>query len=214
VVRSPESRTITKTGAHRRVIKIPDDPRLMKPSYERANFREVFDLLANVVRNSLGPEDEMYTKKKRGFVAWKRYQGPDMSLRKGSENWLLYFFWITCYNEFTFRLRGDLQAYDCLTAKFWPPVRPARSRFGWYTAEGQSLTRDHYRYELSFVADDIPKVACDDLITFVESTFEPPYERESIWYWPLFAHDQSFPWYAWSKTGKKEYDRRRHGKGA
>jgi hypothetical protein len=190
------------------MITIPDDPRLMKYSYEKANFRELFDMLTEVVETSLTEGDEMYTRKKRGFIAWKRYQGRDMSQRKGTEYWKLYFFWLTCYNEFSFRLRGDLQAYESLTAKFWKPAKAARGVLGWHTSEGASL-RDNYHYELSFVAEDIPRVASPDLLCFVESTFEPPHDDKSVWWWPLFSHDRSFPHYAWSKAGWKEYERRR-----
>src|SRR6266436_4121788 len=129
------------------MITIPDYPWLVKHSDQKQNFAEVFTLLSDVIRACLLPGDEIYTRKNRGFIAWKRWHsyfdrhGPDLGTRN------LYFFWLTSYNSFTFRLRGGYEAEDDLTATFWPPVREARLPYD--TLQARAL-RDRYDYELSF----------------------------------------------------------------
>lgn len=182
------------------MIIIPDYPWLVKRSDDLANFKKVFALLIDVVRSSLQAGAQMYTRKNVGFIAWERWTSRYKSSGRDVGRWNLYFFRLTNYNAFTFRLRGDAQVECDLTARFWPPVGAARGVLGAYTTQAAAL-RDHYRFELSFCAEDIHLVATPDLVRFVESTFEPPHTPESIWRWPLFAHYPSFPHYAWTKAG-------------
>jgi hypothetical protein len=181
------------------MIKIPDHSWWQTQSARRANFREVFARLTQAVQSTLAASDSIYTKKKTGIIAWKR--APLQAL----QHWKLYFVWLTQYDSSTFRLRSDFESTHDITATFWPPVRDARRIWG---QSGERLAK-HYRFELSFCAEDLPQVATPDLVRFVESTFEHPDDAEAIWSWPLFAHDQTYPHYAWTVAGSRECERRR-----
>jgi hypothetical protein len=175
------------------MITVPDYPGALRESDRKSNFKEVFGRLTETVKSTLTDGDEIYVRKTHGFIAWKRFLGPDHGLH--TRQWRLYFFWITYYNSFTFRLRGGYRGRDELPIRFWLSPEPS-----------------HYGYELSFCADDLPLVACPDLVCFVESTFDDQEEATCdrlVWRWPLFSHDNSFPHYAWSVAGEKEYERRR-----
>lgn len=181
------------------MIKIPDYPWWRTESALRANYREVFSRLTEAVQSTLCASDSIYTKKKAGIIARKR------APIQANEQWRLYFVWPVNYDSSTFRLRSDFEATHDITAKFWPPVRDARRIWG---QSGERLA-EHYRFELSFCALDLPQVATRDLVRFVESTFEHPEDPLAIWRWPLFAHDRFYPHYAWSVAGSRECERRR-----
>jgi hypothetical protein len=98
-----------KTNDH-----IPDYPDVPSERDKVANFNEMFSSLVEAVKSTLDSGDEVYTRKPRGLIAWKRHQGVDMGLRLGSDHSLLYFCWVTYYNSFTFRLRGGYSGVNDL----------------------------------------------------------------------------------------------------
>ena len=65
----------------------------------------------------------------------------------------------------------------------------------------EELELPDHEFELSFSPQEIRKVA-REFVRFVESAFTARSER-GVWKWPLFASDESFPHYAWSKAGNK-----------
>jgi len=175
------------------MIPIPDLDFLHTQTARQKNLAEAFDIVTRAIRSTLAHHAEVYTRRKHDFIAWKcRSQ--------------LCFVWLITYNSFTFRLKSTYDASQSLTAKFWPPVKAARTY--WNSPESAAL-REHYQFELSFIAADLPLVASPDLVRFVNSTFEPGVNHESIWRWPIFAHDESYPEYAWTVQAETEYERRR-----
>jgi hypothetical protein len=181
------------------MIKIPDHSWRQTESALRANFREVFQRLTETIQSTLSGADQLYTKKKARIIAWKR------APLQASAHWRLCFVWLTQYDCSTFRLRSNGDPIYDITAKFWPPISSARRII---SCAGERLV-NHYRFELSFCAEDLAQVATPDLVRFIESTFEHPDNGEAIWRWPLFAHDRSYPHYAWSGPASREYERRR-----
>jgi hypothetical protein len=177
------------------MITVPEYPGQLREAERAANRKEVLDSLVAAVESTLTGRDEVFVRKKYGLVAWKRFCGKHGG---GCDflKWKLYFFCVGYYNSFSFRLNGHHFGNDRgLTRTFWCAPEPS-----------------HYGYELSFCAADLPLVASPDLVRFVESTFDGHDKDEwgkTVWRWPLFAHGQSFPNYAWSKAGWKEYERRR-----
>jgi hypothetical protein len=119
-----------------------------------------------------------------GVIVWRR--SPETSSRAVE---------LRCYNEVAFRL-GSLRLGHRIPRKFLD--------FG-----------PCYSFELSFAIEEVSEVA-KGFVTFVESAFEHPElgDEEAIWRWPLFAHADSYPHYAWSKKGWRIQDAfalKRHG---
>jgi len=159
------------------------------------NFNKVFDRLAYTVKLNLPSADLVLGRRRHGFIAWKR------SRNAQPDQWDLYFFWLTKYDNFTFRLRNDLSDH-ALTIKFWPPLKRLRQSFG------SDELSNHYSFELSFCVADLESIATPDLVHFVESTFAPNANEKSIYRWPLFAHHRFFPHYAWTAQAQRAQDRR------
>jgi hypothetical protein len=76
-----------------------------------------------------------------------------------------------------------------LPKRFWLPEQPPQSV---------------YASELSFHFSELDAVTGEDLVRFIGDCFRFPAQPESIWRWPLFCHDQSYPHYAWSRLGQSK----------
>jgi hypothetical protein len=66
--------------------------------------------------------------------------------------------------------------------------------------------RAPYGFELSFAPSEVAKIA-KGLVHFVESAFASEGDPSKIWKWPLFAHNTTFPHYAWTQLGKKREEK-------
>jgi hypothetical protein len=179
------------------MIPIPDWPYELSKHQQQKNFYEVFEHIHSGLKAAFGPDTAIYTRKTRGFFAWKRHNLKTTRLD-------LYYFWLLQYDEVSFRLSNCISILD-ITAKFWPPISETGRQFGYYSGEGQRLAAtDHF--ELSFIASDMDQIASPDLVRYVESIFD--HGLKGAYPWPLFCENHCFPHYAWTSAGQKEQDRR------
>ncbi len=159
-------------------------------------FRADLNSLVERLRLALPPGSDLVVRKKIGLIAWKDHHGQ------------VRFFWFTDYNAITYRLSTKIVVYEHNLPKRF------RSGMNWPSHPDQLWHYPHCRCELSFHYTEADQISALELIAFLNSAFsrgdgpvEGQAQRASFYQWLLFAHDPSYPGYAWSRLGQSEQNK-------
>jgi hypothetical protein len=132
--------------------------------------------------SSARPDLRLYHSAKHSLIAWM------------ADNKNICGFTLHPYDDYAWRISSRGMA-----SYFYPFNRHRRSQ--WL----QDKFPEH-TFELSFLGEEVPLVAVPELFHFVESMASVKREADAF-KWDLFSHDQSYPHYAWTRTGGPEVDR-------